>query len=74
MELRHYAYDKLSVSPLNMRYGTDPDVSDILPTIRARGIIQPLLVRPNGSPDTAEIVAGSRRFNAPASSARRRAT
>jgi ParB family chromosome partitioning protein len=64
MELRHFAYDKLSISPLNMRFGTDPDVSDILPTIRARGIIQPLLVRRNGTPDTAEIVAGSRRYKA----------
>jgi ParB family chromosome partitioning protein len=62
MELRHIAFDKLSVSPLNMRHGTDPDVSDILPTIRKRGIFMPLLVRPNGSPETFEIVAGSRRY------------
>jgi ParB family chromosome partitioning protein len=64
MELRHIAFDRLSVSPLNMRHGSDPDVSDILPTIRKRGILLPLLVRPNGSPDTFEIVAGSRRFQA----------
>jgi len=50
MELRHYEFGKLSVSPLNMRYGTDPDVTDILPTIRKHGILLPLLVRPNGSP------------------------
>ena len=34
MELRHIAFDNLSISPLNMRFGTAPDVSDILPTIR----------------------------------------
>src|ERR1019366_9104902 len=64
MELRNIDYSKLTVSPLNMRYGADPDVSDILPTIRKRGIYMPLLVRPNGGPETFEIVAGSRRFKA----------
>ena len=64
MELRHIAFDKLSISPLNMRFGTTPDVTDILPTIRKRGILQPLLVRQNGSPETFEIVAGARRFTA----------
>jgi len=64
MELRHYDYGKLSVSPLNMRFGTEPDVSDILPTIRKHGILLPLLVRPKGSTDAAEIVAGARRFAA----------
>ena len=37
-----------------------PDVSDILPSIRARGVQQPLLVRKNGK--GYEIVAGRRRF------------
>ncbi len=64
MELRHIDYGKLTISPLNMRFGTDSDVSDILPTIRKRGIFMPLLVRRNGTPDTAEIVAGSRRYKA----------
>src|SRR3546814_3266009 len=56
-----------------MRYGSKaPDVSDILPSIRARGVLVPLLVRPGpvpsdvegGSTETFEIVAGSRRFHA----------
>jgi ParB family chromosome partitioning protein len=64
MELRHIDYGKLSISPLNMRFGTVPDVSDILPTIRRRGILQPLLVRQNGSPETFEVVAGARRLTA----------
>ncbi|HEX3665771.1 MAG TPA: ParB/RepB/Spo0J family partition protein [Rhizomicrobium sp.] len=36
------------------------DISDILPSVRARGILQPLLVRPNA--DGFEIVAGRRRY------------
>ena len=64
MELIHVEFRNLSISPLNMRYGTTPDVTDILPTVRKRGILQPLLVRPNGSPDTFEVVAGARRLTA----------
>ena len=57
--------DKLSVSKTNMRYGRKaPDVSDILPTVRKRGVIQTLLVRPNCQDGHFEIVAGSRRFHA----------
>src|SRR3546814_11619712 len=48
-----------------MRHGKKPhDISDILPTVRARGVIQPIIVRPNGGPDSFEIVAGRRRFHA----------
>lgn len=57
--------DKLSVSKTNMRYGKKaPDVSDMLPTVRKRGIIQTLLVRPNCQDGHFEIVAGARRFHA----------
>ena len=57
--------DKLSVSKTNMRYGRKaPDVSDILPTVRKRGVIQTLLVRPNCQDGHFEIIAGSRRFHA----------
>ena len=63
MELGHIEFSKLSISALNMRHGKKaPDVSDILPSIRARGILVPLLVRQNGSPDTFEVVAGRRRY------------
>lgn len=63
MQLTHIDLGKLSVAAVNMRYGKKaPDVSDILPSIRARGVLVPLLVRPNGSPDDFEIVAGRRRY------------
>ncbi|MBO9623950.1 MAG: ParB/RepB/Spo0J family partition protein [Sphingomonas sp.] len=65
MKLDFVPLDKLAVSKANMRHATrPPDVSDILPTIRARGILVPLIVRPNGARDAFEILAGSRRFHA----------
>ena len=65
MELQFIELGKLSVSKANMRHSKKaPDVSDILPTVRKRGVIVPVLVRQNGSPDTYEIVAGARRFHA----------
>ena len=61
MDLQHIPLDQLKVSTLNMRHARKaPDVSDILPSIRARGVQQPLLVRKNGK--GYEIVAGRRRF------------
>lgn len=64
MQLANIDIGKLSVSALNMRHAKKaPDVSDILPSIRARGIVQPLLVRPVADdPDRFEIVAGRRRW------------
>ena len=65
MKLEFIPLDKLVVSKANMRYGRKaPDVSDILPTVRSRGVIQPVIVRPNCAPDGYEIIAGSRRFHA----------
>lgn len=61
MELLHIPIGKLYPSPLNMRHGkTEPDVSDILPLVRARGILMPLLVRPDG--ERYEVIAGRRRY------------
>lgn len=65
MKLDFIDLGKLAVSRTNMRYAKKaPDVSDILATVRKRGIIVPLLVRPNGEPGFFEIVAGARRFTA----------
>src|SRR3546814_18876720 len=50
-----------------MRYAKKaPEVADILPTVRARGVLVPLLVRPNCAEGAFEIVAGARRFTAAA--------
>ena len=63
MQLAHIALDHLSISPANMRASKKPpEIGDILPSVRARGVLVPLLVRANGSPDIYEIVAGRRRF------------
>ncbi|WP_191555627.1 ParB/RepB/Spo0J family partition protein [Brevundimonas aurantiaca] len=63
MQLANIDIGKLSISKLNMRHGKQaPDVSDILPSVRARGVLVPLLVRPSGEGETFEIVAGRRRY------------
>ena len=63
MQLDHIDLGKLKHAAVNMRHGKRaPDVSDILPSIKARGILVPLLVRPNGDGESYEIVAGRRRF------------
>ncbi|HRK68277.1 MAG TPA: ParB/RepB/Spo0J family partition protein, partial [Hyphomonas sp.] len=60
-ELIHIELSKLSISRLNMRQGRKaPDVSDILPSIREKGIRQTLLVRREAG--GYGIVAGRRRF------------
>jgi len=80
MQLQFIDLGKLVISKANMRHGKKaPDVSDILPTIRARGVLVPLIVRSNSAPnavepqasegqpsepDQFEIIAGARRFTA----------
>ena len=65
MKLAFIPLDKLTISPANMRAGKKPpDISNILPSVRKRGVLQTLLVRPNCAPDSFEIVAGNRRFHA----------
>jgi ParB family chromosome partitioning protein len=60
-DLIHLPLSALSISKLNMRHGRKAlDVSDILPSIREKGIRQTLLVRREG--DGYGIVAGRRRF------------
>ena len=65
MELKHIELSQLSVSSANMRGVTKkPDLTNILPSVRARGILVPLIVRPNGVEGAYEIVAGKRRYHA----------
>ena len=63
MQIDHIPLDRLSVSPINMRRGRKmPNVSDILPSVKARGVLSPLFVRANGKHDHFEILAGKRRY------------
>ncbi|WP_246252585.1 ParB/RepB/Spo0J family partition protein [Allomesorhizobium camelthorni] len=63
MQLAHIPLDRPNISAVNMRHAKRaPDISDLLPPVRARGVLVPLLVRPNGSPEHFEIVAGRRRY------------
>jgi ParB family chromosome partitioning protein len=63
MRLQHIPLADLKVSALNMRQGRKkPDLTDLLPSVRARGVLVPLIVRPNGSATTFEIVGGRRRY------------
>ena len=65
MKLAFIPLNKLTISPANMRAGKKPpDITNILPSVRKRGVLQTLLVRPNCAPDSFEIVAGNRRFHA----------
>jgi len=60
-DLIHLPLSQLSISKLNMRHGRKtPDVSDILPSIREKGVRQTLLVRREAG--GYGIVAGRRRF------------
>jgi ParB family chromosome partitioning protein len=63
MKLDFIDLGKLHIGRTNMRCAkTLPDVSDILPSVRARGVIVPLLVRLATAEGDYEIVAGARRF------------
>ncbi|WP_299870694.1 ParB/RepB/Spo0J family partition protein [uncultured Hoeflea sp.] len=64
MELKHIELTNLSPAKTNVRKQGSKDCDDLIPSIRSLGIIQPLLVRPNGSPTSFEIVAGQRRYHA----------
>jgi len=61
MELAHIEFSQLKISKCNMRYrDPPPDVSDILPSIRIKGVLQPLIVRPEDG--KYGVVAGRRRW------------
>jgi ParB family chromosome partitioning protein len=70
MQTQQIALKDLHVSPLNMRAEKKPPslkrmaeiAANILPTVREKGILQDLIVRPNA--DGFEILAGRRRYYA----------
>jgi ParB family chromosome partitioning protein len=61
MQLDHIEFSKLKISKTNMRYRDPiPDVSDILPSIMTKGVLEPLIVRPEDG--KFGVVAGRRRW------------
>lgn len=62
MEITHINLTDLKPCPLNVRRHGDTSGADLMPSIRRKGVQQPLLVRPNC--EGFEVVAGQRRFNA----------
>lgn len=65
MKLEFIAIGNIDDSAVNMRHGKKaPDVSDILPTVRKRGIIVPVILRPGIAEGRFELVAGRRRVHA----------
>ncbi|MES2904880.1 MAG: ParB/RepB/Spo0J family partition protein [Pseudomonadota bacterium] len=65
MELKHIDLANLSLSSANMRgKGRACDLTNILASVRTRGVLVPLIVRPNGQDGHYEIVAGKRRYRA----------
>ena len=63
---RRAAIENLRANPRNPRRTfTDAELSELSDSIRERGIIQPIVVRPvRGATDTFEIIAGERRWRA----------
>lgn len=66
--IRHLALDQLEVNPFQPRTHIDADaLAELADSIRAYGIVQPLLARPNpDAPERYHIVAGERRWRAAA--------
>ena len=68
MKLEFLTLDKLHRSRSNMRFTRKaPDVADILPSIRARGVLVPIVVRPEPDADgnaAFGVIAGDRRYAA----------
>lgn len=65
MKLEFIDIGNIDDSAVNMRHGKKaPDVSDILPTVRKRGIIVPVILRPGVVEGRFELVAGRRRVHA----------
>lgn len=62
MEITPIELNNLKLCPLNVRKHGDVSGEDLKPSIRKKGVQQPLLVRPNC--EGYEIVAGQRRYNA----------
>lgn len=63
MNITPIPIEHLSVSKLNMRHGRKaPDTSDLVPSIKEKGLLSPLIVVPADTKDRFDIIAGRRRY------------
>ena len=63
MELHHIPLENLTVATINSRtHGVKEGLDSLTASIRAQGLLQPLLVRPVVEGEGYEIVAGQRRY------------
>jgi ParB family chromosome partitioning protein len=64
-EQRMVAISEVKSSPLNPRKDfRDEELAELAESIRTKGLVQPIVVRPNGMAGGYEIVAGERRWRA----------
>jgi len=64
-EQRMVSIAEVKSSPLNPRKDfRDEDLTELAESIRTKGLVQPIVVRPNGMAGGYEIVAGERRWRA----------
>lgn len=64
-EQRMVAISEVKSSPLNPRKDfRDDELAELAESIRTKGLVQPIVVRPNGMAGGYEIVAGERRWRA----------
>jgi ParB family chromosome partitioning protein len=64
-EQRMVSIAEVKSSPLNPRKDfRDDELSELAESIRTKGLVQPIIVRPNGMAGGYEIVAGERRWRA----------
>ena len=63
MELHDIPPENLTVAAINSRtHGATEGLDSLAASIRAQGVLQPLLVRPVAESDCFEIIAGQRRY------------
>ena len=63
MEFGYFPIERFTIARTNMRYGRKaPDIRDILPSVRTRGVIVPVIARGCAEAGPLEIEAGRRRY------------
>ena len=65
MDFGYFPLERFTIARSNMRYGRKaPDISDILPSVRQRGVFVPVIARGCAESGPLEIEAGRRRYYA----------